>query len=243
MTAPLLMFHDLADYYDGFLAEKDYRGEAQYLERIVRRYGRSGGNAWLDVGCGTGRHLAHLRRSFEVVGVDASSQMLRVARRRLPGVRLVRGDMRSFRLRERFDVVSCLFGAIGHVSPEREVRAALANFARHLRPGGVALVEPWIDPSDFRPGFVHLMTGADRGVQLVRLSYSTRRGNHTVIRSHYLVGRPRAGVRHLQETDDSGLLLSHDRIEQLLERAGLRPRFLARGLSTGRGLFLGVKPA
>ncbi len=145
------MYRDLAVYYDRIYSKKPYRAQTAVLVRLARRFGRSGGRRWLDVACGTGRHLEYLRREFEVTGVDLSGTMLRLARRRLPGVRLVRADMRSFALGERFDVVSCLFSAIGYLRNEREIRQAFRAFASHLLPGGVLLIEPWIAPGQVPP--------------------------------------------------------------------------------------------
>lgn len=183
-----LMFHRLAEHYDSLVASKDYRIESQKLELLAHRLGRSGGKSWLDVACGTGRHLEFLRRTHRVTGVDVSPEMLRVARRRLPRTRFVLGDMRTFDLKESFDVVSCLYSAIGHLRTEHDLRSALRNFARHLRPGGVAIIEPWIDPADFRPGFVHLMSHTTPETAVVRMSFSSRRGARSVVRAHYLIG-------------------------------------------------------
>jgi dTDP-3-amino-3,6-dideoxy-alpha-D-glucopyranose N,N-dimethyltransferase/dTDP-3-amino-3,4,6-trideoxy-alpha-D-glucopyranose N,N-dimethyltransferase/N-methyltransferase len=233
-------YGELAKYYDGLNGWKDYRAEVLRLEAIARRSGRPGATAWLDVACGTGRHLEFLRRRHPVVGVDGSRKMLRVARRRLPGVRLVVGDMRTFRLQQRFDVVSCLFSAIGHLESERDLRVTFANFARHLNPGGVVIVEPWVDPSKFRPAMVHVRTFDGPTVKVARVAFSSRRGNRSVIQYHFLIGRAGRGVRHVAVTD-VGLLVSRARLVELMAAAGLRSRFLARGLMPGRGLLVGTK--
>ncbi len=235
-----LMFGRMARYYDLLYAQKDYRSESERLMALARRFGRSKGTEWLDVACGTGRHLGFLRRRYSVTGVDLSPAMLRIARRRLPGIRLRRGDMSSFRLGARFDVVTCLFSAIGHLRTEGELRTTFRNFARHLKPGGVALVEPWIDPSDFRPGFVHLVVHESPTVTVVRMAYSKRRANHSAIRYHYLVGAPGRGIRSTTETD-IGLLVPRSRLLKAMEDAGLRSRFVAEGLTAQRGLLVGVK--
>jgi SAM-dependent methyltransferase len=236
------MFRELAPYYDRFVAEKNYAGECRRLEELVRKYGSSGGRSWLDVACGTGRHLEFLRRNHTVVGADMSPEMLRVARRRLPGVELHRSDLREWQFHRAFDVVTCLFGAIGHLGEKWEIRAVFERIADHLEPGGVAIVEPWIDPDRFRPGFVHLMHYDDPDTKLVRLSYSTRHGSHSVIHSHYLVGERGKGIRHLEETDRTGLLVPRARYLEWMREAGLRARFLTRGLRPGSGLLIGVKP-
>jgi len=234
-------FHQLARYYDFINDWKDYRRESQRLESIARRLGRAGRTAWLDVACGTGRHLEYLSRRHVSMGVDASPEMLQIARRRLPGVRLVLGDMRTFRVNRRFDVVSCLFSAIGHLRTKAEVLATFTNFGRHLNPGGVAIVEPWILRSAFRTGYIHLRTYQDPSITIARVASSSRRASRSIIHYHFLIGESGHDVRYFEETD-VGLLLSREELVQLMKRAGLRPRFLSRGFLPGRGLLLGVKP-
>ena len=240
-SSRLSQFHELAKYYDALNDWKDYREETRRLEAIARRFGRPGKTTWLDVACGTGRHLEFLRHRHRTTGVDGSREMLRIARRRLPGVPLVLGDMRTVRLGREFDVVSCLFGAIGHLPTARDVERTFANLARHLTPGGVAIVEPWIDRSTFRPGSLHLRTHVDPDLTIARLAYSSRRGRQSRIHYHFLVGRPGDDVRYVQETDD-GVLLTREELLRLMRKVGLDARILSRGFSPGRGLIVATKP-
>lgn len=235
-----LMFDELAPYYDVWLEEKDYRAETARLATLARRYSRSTPRTWLDVACGTGRHLQFLREEFEVEGVDASHRMLEIARRRLPGVSLRSGDMRTFDLHREFDVVTCLFGAIGHLTAVTDVRRTFANFARHLTPGGVCIVEPWIQPSAFRDGLVHVMRHEGEGSILLRVAYSRRDGRTSEIECHYLVAEPGRGVRHFREVN-RGVMLSRAEIVRIAASVDLRPTFLARGLTPGRGLLVAAR--
>ncbi len=237
----LSLYHELARYYDALYSWKDYRSESRTLAAIVRRYGRSGGRAWLDVACGTGLHLKFLRQQYAVTGVDASPEMLRIARRRLPRVRLVQGDMRRFHVAAEFDVVSCLFSAIGHLRTESDLRATFQNLAHHLKPGGVMIVEPWLEPSAFRPGHVHLTTFQSPRLTIARLSCGTRSGDRSVIQYEYLVAEPNRRARHFSEID-RGLMVPHARLVDLLRASGVRTRYLRRGFMKGRGLLVGVKP-
>ena len=241
VTSRDLMFGRMARYYDLLYAAKDYDAEVRRLVQLAQRFGRSKGRSWLDVACGTGRHLEFLRRSHAVVGVDRSREMLRLARRRLPGVALRRGDMRTFRLARRFDVVTCLFSAIGHLRSYPELRQAFTNFARHLRPGGLVMVEPWIDPTTFRPGHIHVASYTSPEEIVTRVAFSSRRGNRSLVHYHYLVAERDRGIRHLEEVD-RGLLVSRADLLAAMRSAGLHPRFVPQGLSTGRGLLLGTKP-
>ncbi len=218
------MYRALARYYDRVYQAKDYAREVRDLERVVRAEGPRPARDWLDVACGTGRHLAVLRRRYRVVGVDASAAMLQVARRRLPGVRLVRGDMRRFDLRRRFDVVSCLFSAIGYVRTGPELARTFRTFARHLRPGGLLLVEPWVSPSDFRPG--HVAVDVARGPDgfVVRAGISRRRGRLSFIDFQYLIAEEGGRIRHLEETETLRLS-SEAELLRAARRAGLDARF------------------
>lgn len=102
----------------------------------------------LDVGCGTGRHMEHLREHDEVEGLDISDALLALARRRLPGVPLHKRDLRSFDLGRRFDVVTCLFSAIGYAETRDGLRAATAALTAHIASKGLLLLEPWVPPAD-----------------------------------------------------------------------------------------------
>ena len=88
----------------------------------------------LDVGCGTGRHTAELvRLGHRVTGVDASPEMLAVARARLPGADLRVGELTRLPVADAsVDVVVCALTLV-HVP---DLDAALAEFRRVLRAGG-----------------------------------------------------------------------------------------------------------
>ena len=98
--------------------------------------------AALDVCCGTGAAMSHLRALCKerVTGLDFSQGMLDEARRRVtaaPGdaaVELVRGDALALPFSSEFDIATCV-GAFGHILPEDEERF-VAGIARALRPGG-----------------------------------------------------------------------------------------------------------
>ena len=99
-------------------------------------------DAALDVCCGTGAAMSHLRARCRerVVGLDFSEGMLEEAKRRVakaPGdaqVELVRGDALALPFDEEFDVVTSV-GAFGHIVPEDEDRF-VRGIARALKPGG-----------------------------------------------------------------------------------------------------------
>jgi ubiquinone/menaquinone biosynthesis C-methylase UbiE len=111
-------------------------------------------SAALDVCCGTGAALRHLRGLCRdwVVGIDFSCGMLQVARQKLvdtPGeaaVELVRGNVMDMPFAATFDAAVCV-GALGHIVPSDQSRF-VAQVARVLKPGGrfvlvAAPTPPW----------------------------------------------------------------------------------------------------
>jgi SAM-dependent methyltransferase len=96
------------------------------------------GQLLLDVGCGTGNHLARLRaKGFEAAGVDGSPEMLAEARRLNPGADLRPGDVEALPFADAaFELVVC----IEVLRYLRDPYACVREIARVLRPGGQALV-------------------------------------------------------------------------------------------------------
>lgn len=90
----------------------------------------------LDVCCGTGAALKHLRAQCtgRVVGLDFSPGMLAQAKAYAGNVELVQGDALAMPFHEEFDVVTSV-GAFGHVQVHEE-DAFVAGIARALRKGG-----------------------------------------------------------------------------------------------------------
>lgn len=88
----------------------------------------------LDAACGTGRYAAYLAaQGHQVVGVDSSPDMLRLARARAPGGEFLLGDLRQLPLpNAAVDIVVCTL-ALSHVPTLEPV---MAEFARVLRPRG-----------------------------------------------------------------------------------------------------------
>ena len=234
----------LAEVYDRVYAWKDYRKESAVIARLIRRWGPRPARTLLDVACGTGAHLRYLARSFDCTGLDASPEMLAVARRAVPRARFVRGRMPRFDLHQQYDVVTCLFSAIGYVRDERTLRATIGTFARHLAPGGLLIVEPWLTPSLWTPGPVHLSTVPSRQTPIARMNTSITRRGRSLMDMHYLVGDGER-IRHWVERHDMGLF-SVRQTKAAFRAAGLSVQRIPSGFygptHTERGLYLGIRP-
>jgi ubiquinone/menaquinone biosynthesis C-methylase UbiE len=92
----------------------------------------------LDAACGTGRHARRLiERGHEVVGLDASPEMLARARENLPAARFESGDLSDLPFRDaEFDLAVCAL-ALDHVG---NLNLAIEELARVVRDGGRVII-------------------------------------------------------------------------------------------------------
>src|ERR671930_552380 len=230
------MFRQSARIYDAVYAWKDYVGEAARLHELVQAR-KPGAATLLDVACGTGTHLAELRRWYRCEGLDLDGELLAVARKRLPEVPLHQGDMRDFDLGRRFDAVACLFSSIGYVLTLDALAAAVAAMARHLEPGGVLLVEPWLTPEAVVVPRVGAVFVDEPELKIARVNAIEVDGRRSSFEFHYVVGTPDS-VEHFTERHDLSLFTIEEQLAAF-RAAGLAVEHDEEGLM-GRGLYIGI---
>jgi len=144
-------FVESAALYDAIYHFKDYARECERLRGLIGE-AVPDARTILDVACGTGEHAKFLQAHYAVDGVDINQDYLRAARVKNPSGSYIHADMTDFDLGRTYDVVTCLFSAIGYVGTVERLARAIASMARHVRPGAVLIVEPWFTPEQWHPG-------------------------------------------------------------------------------------------
>lgn len=231
------MFRDSAKIYDAIYSFKDYGRECEILEREIRRHKRAPGNALLDIACGSGRHIDLLKDRFEVEGLDLQPELLEVARQRNPDVKFYDGDMTSFQLNRKFDIVTCLFSAIGYVKTNDRLIASIRCMSEHLNPGGVLLLEPWFSADTFHVGKVHAVFVDLPDLKIARMNVSQISDGLSILDFHYLIGTS-TGIDTFEERHELGLFSQQQYMDALLEN-NLHVTYDPQGL-TDRGLYVAV---
>lgn len=218
---------------------KDYVREVSRLIGFISKYKLSDGNTLLDVVCGTGNHLSILQNYFNVQAVEVDPDMLSVAQTRIPQVPLYRGSMVDFDLQQEFDVVTSLFNAIAYSQDFEELVTVSRNLAKHTKPGGIILVEPFISPDKFVDGYTDMVVVDKLDLKIARANTSTRQGNQAMLNFHFLVAKPHVIYSFVEPHKIT--LFSDSEYREAFSEAGLNTYYDDEGL-IGRGLYINTKP-
>jgi SAM-dependent methyltransferase len=231
------MFSESAELYDLIYSQfKNYPAEASALASLIRAEHPTARTV-LDVACGTAEHARLLAEThgFDVDGLDLDPNFVRIARTKLTRGQVYEADMTSFAVPQKYDVVLCLFSAIGYVKTLANVRRTLERFRVHLAVDGIVIVEPWFAPGSLDSGYVSVSTAKSDGVAVARMTHTTVEGRLSTLRFDYLIGRA-SGIEHVTELHELGLFTTDEMLESF-ERAGLPATHDPKGLDD-RGLFL-----
>jgi ubiquinone/menaquinone biosynthesis C-methylase UbiE len=232
------VFTKSAAFYDAIYSWKDYQAESEKVRGLIESHSRRPVETLLDVACGTGAHMAHLKKHYLIEGLDLDPGMLAIARKRHPEVTLHEGDMTSFDLGKEFDALVCLFGSIGYLKFPERLGLAVRNFARHLRPGGVVLVEPWLTPDGYKPGSLHSLFVNEPDLRIARMNIARTEEGAAIFDWRYLVATP-TDIKYFTERHELGLFTRAE-CTSALQNAGFNVEYDDHGF-TGRGLYIAVK--
>jgi SAM-dependent methyltransferase len=96
-----------AQFYDARVP--DWPGEVDFYQELVAHSPLIKTNGLLEVACGTGRIALRLAKNgVNIIGLDLSSELLEVARKKSPGIpniHWLKGDMRKFKIDAEFGCV------------------------------------------------------------------------------------------------------------------------------------------
>jgi len=141
-----VLYKKLAKYYDKIYSWKDYEKEVEFIERVIKKFKKKNPKIF-DVACGTGNHSLLLKnKGYSVLGADISPVMLKIARKKVKGMKFVKVDMQKLDLKEKFDVIICMFSSINYNTNYEDLRETLKGFHNHLKNGGILIFDLGFSP-------------------------------------------------------------------------------------------------
>lgn len=128
-------------FYDELTEEMDYQ---EWIDFTIK-YAQNNSKI-LDCACGSGNLLITLNKlGYDTSGLDISYEMLDIARKKINmnhlDIKLHECDMTKFNLNESFDIITCYFDSLNHLSNEEDILKMLECSYNHLNKNGYLLVD------------------------------------------------------------------------------------------------------
>ena len=139
-------YHTLAASYDQLTEDVQYEKRADFLEKLLCR-SKIPVRTVLDLACGTGTMTWLLTgRGYEMIGVDASEDMLCEAAQKgngdepVPPV-FLHQSMPKLDLYGTVDAAICCLDSLNYLTDPREVRRTFGRLRLFISPGGVLIFD------------------------------------------------------------------------------------------------------
>jgi len=137
----LTPYRGFAQVYDRFMGDIPYQDWADYVEALWSKHSLSP-KLVLELACGTGAMTAEMqRRGYEMIGADASADMLAMAKEKNPEILYLWQDMRSFELYGTVDAVLCVCDGLNYLLEEEDLCQTFRLVNNYLNPGGLFIFD------------------------------------------------------------------------------------------------------
>lgn len=137
-----------ADIYD-YLVFNNLKDEYEVGE-IMNKTSPSSQSKVLDIGCGTGHHVAAMKsRSIDIIGIDISPSMIKKAKENYPDYKFQVADATSSQIfpPDSFTHILCMYFTIYYI---QDKTMFFQNVYKWLMPGGYFIVH-LVDRKNFDP--------------------------------------------------------------------------------------------
>src|SRR6266550_553760 len=221
------LFDELATWWPNIAGPDEYRDEAVFFGRLLRKSVTPRPRTLLDLGSGSGNNAFHLKGDFDMTCVDLSPHMQAVSRKVNPECQHVLGDIRTLRLGKTFDAVF-VHDVVAHMTTARDLMAVMKTAHVHCRPGGAALFVPDEMRETFVPSTDH--GGYDtekRSLRYVQWVTDPDPKDTTVqVDFGFLLKDSRGRVRMVHERQKHGLFARAEWL-RMLRKVGFTPSIVS----------------
>ncbi len=140
------LFDSLACFYDLLYEDKETQKEVLYVKNLIDKFSNESTSV-LDLGSGTGRHGIELAKlGYEIQGIEKSKRMVENANV-FSGFSIIEGDIRSFKLKKKFDCAISLFHVMSYLNTNEDIIEVFENISTHLKKNGLFIFDYWYAPA------------------------------------------------------------------------------------------------
>ena len=140
-----MSYNSFAYYYDELTKNVDYKGRAEYICEILKKYNIKDG-LLLDLACGTGSlSIEFSKLGFEVIGTDASFDMLSEAQNKAAergeNIMFLCQRMEETDLYGSVRAIVCALDSINHLTSYELVKKTFKNLKNFLDTDGIIVFD------------------------------------------------------------------------------------------------------
>lgn len=225
-----MVFNEYANYYDLIYKNKNYEEEVNYIDALLKRY-KPTTESILDLGCGTGKHADLLnQKGYRVHGIDMSAEMLKKADIRMKNscgskLSFSQGNVQSFQLGEKFDVITSLFHVMSYQTKQKEVELVFENIKKHMNQKGILIFDCWYGPAVLteKPA-IRVKRLENDSIKVVRIAEPKLKENENVVEVNYTVYIEDKLTKNIKKFNEMHIMryFFKSEIELLLEKYGFQ---------------------
>lgn len=136
-------YQKLAKFYDAIYDDEFYRKYAIFIKELTKKH-RIRKPFVLDVACGTGKLIHQLQKyisDLSIEGLDASKQMLEVAKAKNKKIKYYKQDLINFKTNKKYNIITCVFDSINYLTEIKDLDRAFKNVYNHLESSGLFIFD------------------------------------------------------------------------------------------------------
>lgn len=220
-------FQDYAYFYNMFYKDKDYKSEAEIVDKLLRKYGNEV-ESIINFGCGTGRHDMELSElGYQCKGIDLSPLMIDIAKRNSANenykIDFEVADVKHYNPEKQYNAVISLFHVMSYQNSNQDILDAFRSARKSLTEGGVFIFDTWYGPgvlSD-KPS-VRVKEVEDEENKLIRIARPVMHDKTCIVDVNYeiiVINKKTDKTKIINETHSMRYFYRPE-LEILLEQAG-----------------------
>lgn len=132
-----------AHCYDKLMSNVDYERLADKFIALSIKHSQEP-KLILDAACGTGSFTLQLfNKGFDVIGVDASDEMLSIAKQKLNNDKalFIRQDLSELDLYGTVDSTFCTLDSLNHITDKNKIKKVFKKISLFTKPGGLFIFD------------------------------------------------------------------------------------------------------
>jgi len=133
------MYNDFASIYDLVMRDTPYDEWITYYQAVFKKFNKQP-KLILDMGCGTGNITCRMAKAgYDMIGLDASIEMLSKAREKNKDILYLNMDMKDFELYGTVDAIVSALDCINYIMDD--INKVFSLVYNYLNPGGLFIFD------------------------------------------------------------------------------------------------------